>query len=120
MRNVLFITPFPGNTMEYARAAASLEEVRMLGIAQEVPGGGDAEVFGRLRGPARGVGPGRVLRVTGVDRAQELVGRLLVEASLPWPGAPHSDGDIIVRRPDTKVITAAIKTISETIGIEYG
>jgi hypothetical protein len=29
-----------------------------------------------------GVGHGRVLRVTGVDRAQELVGRLVVEAAM--------------------------------------
>ena len=87
MRNVLFIAPSPCNTMEYVRAAASLDEVRMLGIAQ--------------------------------------VGRLIVEASLPKPGAPHSndhdgDGYISVRKPDTEAVTAAIKTISETIGIEYG
>lgn len=73
----------------------------------------------------RGVGPGRVLQVTGVDRVQELVGRLIVEASLPKPGAPHSDsydgdGYVIIRHPDTEVVTAAIKTISETIGVEYG
>ncbi len=73
----------------------------------------------------RGVGPGRVLRVTGVDRVQELVGRLIIEASLPKPGAPHSDsyegdGYIIVRHPETEVVTAAVKTIIETIGVEYG
>jgi hypothetical protein len=72
----------------------------------------------------RGLGPGRVLRVTGVDRVQELVGRLIVEASLPVPGAPHSgsydgDGYIIVRHPETEVVTAAIKTIIETIEVEY-
>jgi len=73
----------------------------------------------------RGVGPGRVRRVTGVDRVQELVGRLIIEASLPKPGAPHSDsyegdGYIIVRHPETEVVTAAMKTIIETIGVEYG
>jgi len=73
----------------------------------------------------RGVGHGRVLRVTGVERVQELVGRLIVEAQLPAPGAPHSDayegdGYIIVRHPETEVVTVAMKTIIETIGIEYG
>jgi phosphoribosylaminoimidazole carboxylase (NCAIR synthetase) len=72
----------------------------------------------------RGLGPGRVRRVTGVDRVQELVGRLIVEASLPKPGAPHSasydgDGYIIVRHPETEVVTAAINTIIETIEVEY-
>jgi biotin carboxylase len=73
----------------------------------------------------RGVGPGRVLRVTGVERVLELVGRLLVEARLPEVGAARSDayegdGYLIVRDPDTEVVTAAIETIIETIGVEYG
>jgi ATP-grasp domain len=73
----------------------------------------------------RGVGRGRVLRVTGVDRAQELVGRHVVEARLPEPGAPRSDsyegdGHVIVRHPDTEVVTAAMKTIIETIQVQYG
>jgi phosphoribosylaminoimidazole carboxylase (NCAIR synthetase) len=73
----------------------------------------------------RGVGSGRVLRVTGLDRVQELVGRLIVESQLPTVGAPHSggydgNGYIIVRHPETEVVTAAMKTIIETIGIEYG
>ncbi len=48
MRNVVFITPFPGRSMDYIRAAAGLDEVRMLGITQEAPSGGDAEVFADL------------------------------------------------------------------------
>jgi biotin carboxylase len=73
----------------------------------------------------RGVGRGRVLRVTGVDRAQELVGRNVVEARLPQPGAPRSDsyegdGHVIVRHPDTDVVTAAMKTIIESIQVHYG
>jgi biotin carboxylase len=73
----------------------------------------------------RGVGSGQVLRVTGVDRVQELVGRLIVEARLPQPGAPRGDnydgdGYIIVRHPETEVVQAAVKTIIETIGVEYG
>jgi hypothetical protein len=73
----------------------------------------------------RGVGRGRVLRVTGVERAQELVGRHVVEARLPTPGAPRSDsyegdGHVIVRHPDTAVVEAAMQTIIETIQVHYG
>ncbi|MBC7973642.1 MAG: hypothetical protein H7138_01565, partial [Myxococcales bacterium] len=73
----------------------------------------------------RGVGRGRVLRVTGVERAQQLVGRYVAEARLPQPGAPRSDsyegdGHVIVRDPDTAVVTAAMKTIIETIQVQYG
>jgi hypothetical protein len=73
----------------------------------------------------RGVGRGRVLRVTGVDRANQLVGRHVVESRLPQPGAPRSDsyegdGHVIVRDPDTEVVKAAMKTIVETIQVEYG
>jgi biotin carboxylase len=73
----------------------------------------------------RGVGRGRVLRVTGVDRAQELVGRHVVEARLPQLGSPRNDsyegdGHVIVRDPDTEVVKAAMKTIIETIQVHYG
>lgn len=73
----------------------------------------------------RGVGRGRVLRTTGVERAQEAVGRYVVEARLPTPGAPRSDsyegdGYVIVRHPDTAVVEAALKTVIETIGVHYG
>ena len=73
----------------------------------------------------RGVGRGRVLQVTGVERAQELIGNLVVEARLPQPGAPRNDsyegdGHVIVRDPDTEVVTAAMKTIIETIQVRYG
>ena len=73
----------------------------------------------------RGVGRGRVLRTTGVERAQELVGRHVVEAKLPQPGAPRSDsyegdGHVIVRHPDTAAVEAALKTIIETVQVHYG
>jgi biotin carboxylase len=45
MRNVVFVTPFPSRSMEYVRAAAGLNDIRMLGITQVPPSGGDAEVF---------------------------------------------------------------------------
>lgn len=73
----------------------------------------------------RGVGRGRVTRVTGVDEAHRRVGQLVVKARLPTPGAPRSDhyegdGYVVVRDPDTEVVKAAVKTIVETIGIQYG
>jgi biotin carboxylase len=46
MRNVIFAAPFPlETTMRFARAAAKLPDVRLLGILQERPGGDDAQVF---------------------------------------------------------------------------
>jgi hypothetical protein len=73
----------------------------------------------------RGVGRGRVLRVTGVERANELVGRHVVESRLPQPGAQRSDsyegdGYVIVRDPDTEVVKAAMKTVIETVQVQYG
>ena len=72
----------------------------------------------------RGVGRGRVARVTGVERAQELVGRVVAESRLPQPGTPRSDsyegdGYVIVRDPDTEVVKAAMKTVIETIRVDY-
>jgi formate-dependent phosphoribosylglycinamide formyltransferase (GAR transformylase) len=73
----------------------------------------------------RGVGRGRVLRVNGIERAQELVGRHVVESRLPQPGAPRNDsyegdGHVIVRDPDTEVVKQAMQTIIETIQVQYG
>jgi hypothetical protein len=73
----------------------------------------------------RGVGRGRVTRVTGVDEANRRVGQLVMKARLPTPGDPRSDhyegdGYVVVRDPDTEVVKAAVKTIIETIGIQYG
>ena len=46
MRNVVFVAPFPlETTMRFARAAARLPGVRLLGIAQEAPGGEDRALF---------------------------------------------------------------------------
>ena len=72
----------------------------------------------------RGMGRGRVARITGVDRANEGVGRLVVESRLPKLGTPRKDsyegdGYVIVRDPDTEVVKAAMKTIIETVRIEY-
>ncbi len=73
----------------------------------------------------RGVGHGRVVRVSGVELANERVGRLVVDSRLPARGAPRADtyegdGYVIVRDPDTEVVKAAMKHVIETIRVEYG
>ena len=46
MRNVVFAAPFPlATTMRFARAAARLNDVRLLGLVQEAPPGDDAKIF---------------------------------------------------------------------------
>ncbi len=72
----------------------------------------------------RGIGSGRVRRVTGAKEANARVGKLVVKSKLPKVGQPKSDhyegdGYVIVRHPDTEVVKAAVKTIIETIRIEY-
>jgi biotin carboxylase len=72
----------------------------------------------------RGVGRGRVVRVSGVEEAQAKMGKLVVDSKLPARGTFRSDsyegdGYVIVRDPDTEVVKAAIKTAIETIQIEY-
>jgi biotin carboxylase len=73
----------------------------------------------------RGIGRGRVNRIAGVEEAQHKVGRLVVESKLPTRGAQRSDsyegdGYVILRDPDTEVVKAAVKTVIETIQIDYG
>ncbi|MCC6899103.1 MAG: ATP-grasp domain-containing protein [Polyangiaceae bacterium] len=72
----------------------------------------------------RGAGRGRVARISGVERANEAVGRLVVDSRLPRLGTPKSDsyegdGYVIVRDPDTEVVKAAMQRIIETVQIEY-
>jgi D-alanine-D-alanine ligase-like ATP-grasp enzyme len=72
----------------------------------------------------RGVGRGRVVNVTGIERANDRVGKLVVESKLPQVGAHRSDsyegdGWVVVRDPDTEVVKAAVKEIVETIQIAY-
>jgi len=73
-----------------------------------------------LRGPGRG----RVVRVSGAGRANELVGDVVVEAKLPTPGVPKSDsyegdGYVIVRHPDTEAVKKALATVIETVQVQY-
>lgn len=73
-----------------------------------------------LRGPGRG----RVARVDGIDRAQQLVGSMVVDAKLPTVGMPKSDsyegdGYAIVRHPDTDTVKKALQLIIETVQVQY-
>ena len=73
----------------------------------------------------RGIGRGRVMRVKGIAEANEEIGDLLVESRLPRPGTPRADtyegeGFMIVRHPDTEVVKKAVKTVIETVHIQYG
>jgi formate-dependent phosphoribosylglycinamide formyltransferase (GAR transformylase) len=73
----------------------------------------------------RGMGRGRVVATEGLERAQELVGPMVVEAKLPAFGAPKSDsyegdGYAIVRHDDTEAVRRALGTIVETVRVRYG
>jgi D-alanine-D-alanine ligase-like ATP-grasp enzyme len=72
----------------------------------------------------RGGGRGRVVRVTGAAEANEKVGRWVAEARLPAPGTPKSDsyegdGHVILRHETTDVVKQGLKSVIETIRIEY-
>ncbi|MBM4390954.1 MAG: ATP-grasp domain-containing protein [Deltaproteobacteria bacterium] len=72
----------------------------------------------------RGPGQGKVAAVENLERAQELVGPLVVEASLPRVGRAKAtgyegDGFVIVRHPDTDVVRRALATIIETVKVHY-
>ena len=72
----------------------------------------------------RGMGHGRVASVTGVHEVHQAVGKYIVEAKLPTPGAQKSDGYegdgyIIVRDPSTEVVKQVLKKIIETVQVQY-
>ncbi|TVQ99555.1 MAG: ATP-grasp domain-containing protein [Deltaproteobacteria bacterium] len=72
----------------------------------------------------RGIGQGRVARIHGREAAHAAVGHLVVESRLPRIGAQRADtyegdGFVILRHPDTDTVKAALKTVLETIRIEY-
>ena len=72
----------------------------------------------------RGIGRGKVARVTGVDVANAKIGKLVVESKLPRVGTPRADsyegeGYVVVRDPDTEVVKAAMAAVIESIQIEY-
>lgn len=72
----------------------------------------------------RGMGHGRVASVSGLHKAYEAVGSLVTEAKLPTIGASKADsyegdGYVVVRHESTDVVQRALKTLIETIQIQY-
>lgn len=72
----------------------------------------------------RGMGRGRVVGISGVQKTHEAIGKYIVEAELPTVGAPKSDGYegdgyVIVRDRDTEVVKKVIAKIVETIKVHY-
>lgn len=72
----------------------------------------------------RGIGRGRVMSVTGVQKTHEALGELIVEASLPKLGAPRSesyegDGYALVRHSDTEVVKDAVRRVIDTVRVHY-
>jgi phosphoribosylaminoimidazole carboxylase (NCAIR synthetase) len=76
--------------------------------------------------PPAGAAAGAVVRaVHGLEEMQRQVGELIVEARLPTLGKAAStsyegDGYVIVRHPETEVVTAAVQRIERTVRVELG
>jgi ATP-grasp domain-containing protein len=73
----------------------------------------------------RGQGVGRVQAVRGLDRLPPEVSSLVVESRLPEPGQVSSgsyegDGYVIVRHPDTAVVTDALWRLITGVRVELG
>jgi hypothetical protein len=71
----------------------------------------------------RGMGRGRVRAVHGVDEVNRQVGPLVVESQLPRPGQPAGtdytgQGYVMVRDPETAVVTQALHRIVSGIRVE--
>lgn len=67
MRNVVFAAPFPlETTMRFARAAARLEGVRLLGIVQQPPPGDDAKLFADVVRVEDGLDTGQLIEAARV------------------------------------------------------
>ena len=73
----------------------------------------------------RGQGTGRVRAVHGLDRLPPEVRSVVVESRLPEPGQLSSssyegDGYIIIRHPDTAVVTNALRRLVTGVRVELG
>ena len=73
----------------------------------------------------RGQGAGHVRAVHGLAALPPEVTSLVIESRLPQPGQPSSgsyegDGYVIVRHPDTAVVTDALRQLVTTIRVELG
>ena len=67
----------------------------------------------------------RIRAVHGLEAMQQQVGELVVEARLPAIGKPpnssyEGDGFVVVRHPDTRVVTDAVQRIVRTVHVELG
>jgi len=72
----------------------------------------------------RGVGHGRVSRVTGVQQTHDAIANYIFEAKLPTLGAMKSDsyegdGYVVVRHERTDVVSVALRKIVDTIRVHY-
>ncbi len=73
----------------------------------------------------RGQGRGHVVAVHGIDRLRPEVSSLVVELRLPKPGQLSSDsyegdGYVILRHPDTAVVTDAMRNLVTSVRVELG
>jgi biotin carboxylase len=76
-----------------------------------------------LRG--QGKPGGRVMRISGLDAAQQAVGRYVVDSRLPALGTPQSssyegEGWVLVRARTTDEVQHALGTIIRTVRVELG
>ena len=92
-------------------------------------------IFDRFQPPARhfatgtmflrGQGRGRVKAIHGIERVQEELGEMIVEAKLPVLNQPGSstyegEGYIILKHPQTSVVEKALGRMLTTIRVELG
>ena len=73
----------------------------------------------------RGQGTGTITGVHGLDRLQQRLGHLVVQAQLPTIGAATSDvyegdGHVIVRAAQTETVSAALRELISGIKIDIG
>ena len=73
----------------------------------------------------RGQGQGRVVGITGLERAQAVAAGTVVEVQLPKEGQTPSghyegEGFVIVRHPETSRVEEAIAAIVSNVKVELG
>lgn len=108
MRNVVFAAPFPlETTLRFARAAARLDGVRLLGLVQEPPRGDDARMFADLVQVADGLDTDQLIAgARALERRHGPIHRVLgileplqvqlaqVRAALGVPGTDPTTADL--------------------------
>lgn len=77
----------------------------------------------RLRKSGEAPGPGRIVAIHGLERAQREIGDLVVEANLPRLGASkrttyEGDGYAILRHKDTEVVERALARLVALVQVE--